>query len=508
MIRQNWKSLLASSLLVLLPIAVGLLLWDRLPDTLPTHWGIDGQADGWSTKPFAVFVQPLLLLLLHWLCVLVTAIDPKNKDRNHKIRRVLLWTVPVLSNLCGGFLYVAVLGLSFDSSRMMALILGAAFLILGNYLPKCRQNSTIGIKVPWALRSEENWNATHRFGGKVWVIGGLVMMFSAFLPGDWAIAVMFAITLFLFIIPVVYSYLYYRRQLAQGEDVPALSGGIRTVYRITFLFVIAIFAAVAVLLFTGRVQFEYGDTAFTVKASYYRDLTVTYDTIESMEYRQGNVDGTRVNGLGSFRLLLGSFENQEFGNYIRYTYYDPEACVILTVNGKTLVLSGADGAETRSLYDTLLQKGVDGSAALEASVPADVPPEETGEKTQVNGTWLFLFLLDLLCPMIMVVSGFWFSRRPPKKINALVGYRTEMSSKNPDTWEFAHKFHGRLSLRWGVRMLVLTVVVMLAILPLGEEAATAVGLTAMFLQIAILIATIPVTEKALRNTFDRDGHRR
>ena len=101
---------------------------------------------------------------------------------------------------------------------------------------------------------------------------------------------------------------------------------------------------------------EFSDNYFTIKASYYDDLTVFYDRIESVEYRDGNVNGSRVFGVGSFRLLLGSFENQEFGNYTRYTYYNPEACVVLKVNGKTLVLSGKDAAETREIYETLLQK--------------------------------------------------------------------------------------------------------------------------------------------------------
>ena len=75
-----------------------------------------------------------------------------------------------------------------------------------------------------------------------------------------------------------------------------------------------------------------------------------------MEYRDGNVPGSRVFGVGSFRLLLGSFENDEFGNYTRYTYYNPEACVVLKVNGKTLVLSGKDATETQEIYRQLVEK--------------------------------------------------------------------------------------------------------------------------------------------------------
>lgn len=68
------------------------------------------------------------------------------------------------------------------------------------------------------------------------------------------------------------------------------------------------------------------------------------------------MDGTRTYGVGSFRLLLGTFENAEFGTYTRYTYYRPEASVILSVSGKTLVLSGSSAESTRSLYDTLVKK--------------------------------------------------------------------------------------------------------------------------------------------------------
>ena len=81
-----------------------------------------------------------------------------------------------------------------------------------------------------------------------------------------------------------------------------------------------------------------------------------YDSIDSVEYRAGNVPGSRVFGVGSFRLLLGSFENEEFGNYTRYTYYNPEACVVMKINGKTLVLSGKDAAETQDIYQQLLER--------------------------------------------------------------------------------------------------------------------------------------------------------
>ena len=88
-------------------------------------------------------------------------------------------------------------------------------------------------------------------------------------------------------------------------------------------------------------------------ASFWNPITVNYDDIDSIEYREGDISGSRLWGLESFRLLLGNFENEEFGNHTRYTYYKPEACIVLTVKGKTMVISGRDAAETTSIYNEL-----------------------------------------------------------------------------------------------------------------------------------------------------------
>ena len=206
MIRENKKKLMISSLLILLPILVGLLLWDRLPEHMTTHWGLDGQADGWSSLPFAVFASPLLMLAAQWVCVWFTTRDPGNQGRNKKISALVLWIIPVISNLVSGMTYAIALGLEFSPVAPMAALMGLLFAVMGNYLPKTRMNKTIGIKVYWAYTSEENWNATHRFGGKVWFIGGICMIFAALLPEKWCIAVMMAAILVLCVIPVVYSW--------------------------------------------------------------------------------------------------------------------------------------------------------------------------------------------------------------------------------------------------------------------------------------------------------------
>lgn len=356
MIRKHKWELIVSSLVILIPVLAGLLLWNRLPETIATHWGFDGQPDGYGSLPFAVFVPYLCLLAGHWLCFLITAKDPKNQDRNWKPIRLVLWIMPVLSNIVGVIMYSLALGVKVSVTGIMIATLGLMFVAIGNYLPKCRQNYTIGIKVPWTYSSEENWNATHRFGGRVWMIGGLVMMLSALLPAGWNAGVMVAGAVILAVIPVLYSYLYYRRQIKRGDTLKSLSGIHTRAGKIGTAVGVLILIFALVTLFTGKVETAFDEDSFTIRASYYDDLTVSYERIDSVEYRDGNVAGSRVFGVGSFRLLLGSFENEEFGNYTRYTYYNPQACVVLKVNGKTLVLSGKDAAETQAIYRQLLDK--------------------------------------------------------------------------------------------------------------------------------------------------------
>lgn len=207
MIKKHLHTLILTTLIILLPILAGLLLWNQLPDQIPTHWNIDGQVDGWSSKPFAVFALPLFIAAIHWICVLVTTADPKNQNIEGKMLHLTLWICPVISLLCNGMVLLTALGIGISVEVMMPLVMGAMFLVIGNYLPKCKQNYTIGLKLPWTLADEGNWNATHRFAGWVWTIGSLLIMAMAFFGNFWLFIVIVLIMAF---VPVLYSYLYHR----------------------------------------------------------------------------------------------------------------------------------------------------------------------------------------------------------------------------------------------------------------------------------------------------------
>lgn len=155
MIKENKKKLIITSIVILLPMIVGVFLWNVLPDKIPTHWDASGQVDGWSSKAFAVFGLPAVLFVVHWVCVLATSADPKKKNIEGKVFNIVFWICPVISVLVAVLNYGTALGVSFPTDKIMLTLVGVVFIVIGNYLPKCKQSYTVGIKLPWTLHDEK-----------------------------------------------------------------------------------------------------------------------------------------------------------------------------------------------------------------------------------------------------------------------------------------------------------------------------------------------------------------
>ena len=208
MIKKNLNILIITSIVILLPVLAGVVLWDTLPEQIPTHWNAAGEIDGWSSKTFAIFGLPLMMLAMHWLCALATAADPKKANHSNKLIHLVLWIIPIISVVLFVLTYVAALGTEVRMEMVMPLLVGFVLTVVGNYLPKCKQSYTIGIKIPWTLHSEENWNRTHRFAGRLWLVCGLGIMLTSFIGGFW---VFLPIVLVMVLAPCIYSYLLHRK---------------------------------------------------------------------------------------------------------------------------------------------------------------------------------------------------------------------------------------------------------------------------------------------------------
>lgn len=200
--------LILTCIITLLPMIVGLILWNRLPETMATHWGANNEANGWSSREFVVFGMPVILMALHLLAVGATMVDPKKRNIGNRMSGILLWIVPVISWFTMMTIYLSALGSKINIGLVANILVGAVFIIVGNYLPKNKQNYSVGIKLPWTLDDEENWNKTNRLSGYLFIICGFVFIVNAFFLSVLPIVV----TVLAVIIPAVYSYSLYRQK--------------------------------------------------------------------------------------------------------------------------------------------------------------------------------------------------------------------------------------------------------------------------------------------------------
>lgn len=208
------KFFLLSSLLCFLPIIISLFFYNKLPEEIPTHWNFAGEIDDYSPKVFALLVLPISMFLVDFITKFILLNSPKREGYPKKLLSLYKYFVPVL------LLVIMVMQInsalnnnSSINSKILLCFLGIIFIILGNYMPKTKQNYVLGIKTSWTLNSQDNWNKTHKMSGYVLIISGFVLMVSAFLPLN--IGVLNGIIIFdvliTLIIPIVYSFMYYKK---------------------------------------------------------------------------------------------------------------------------------------------------------------------------------------------------------------------------------------------------------------------------------------------------------
>ncbi len=204
------KQLLSTIFVIILPALIGAFFWKALPEQVPTHFGIDGQADGYSSKLFTLLAFPILFVLFQIIALASLEKESVKVTVPAKMRKLYAWIIPALSLIVQGSIYANALGWVKSSPTLVTAFLGIIFVILGNYLPKTHRNHTIGIRIPWTLSDDKNWHKTHRMAGKLWVLGGLLILLESFIQIalPYVIAVVIAVMVSA---PIVYSFLLSRK---------------------------------------------------------------------------------------------------------------------------------------------------------------------------------------------------------------------------------------------------------------------------------------------------------
>lgn len=212
MLKKYRIHIIITTLIMFLPMIFGAIIWSKLPDEIPIHWGINGEPDQFGTKAVAVFVMPLIPLVAHWICMLATAFSRRAKEQNSKVIVLVLFICPLLSIVISSAMYLTAFGRTVDISLVILLFVGFIFALIGNYMPKCMQNKYIGIRVKWTLRDEDNWRATHRLASKLWLFGGIAIMGISFLPDIIAFISTICVLVLVTAVPIIYSYRFSKKK--------------------------------------------------------------------------------------------------------------------------------------------------------------------------------------------------------------------------------------------------------------------------------------------------------
>ena len=139
-VKKYKTTIIITTLITLLPILFGLIVWNRLPEQIATHWGANGQADGYSGKAFAVFGMPCILAVLQLFVSFITLNDPKRRNIHKKPLTLTFWIIPVMSVIVNGITYAAALGMEIEVGIIISILVGILLIALGNYMPKLQQN--------------------------------------------------------------------------------------------------------------------------------------------------------------------------------------------------------------------------------------------------------------------------------------------------------------------------------------------------------------------------------
>ena len=204
----------------LAPLAFLAVIWQKLPARVPMHYNINGEIDRYGSKNELLMLIGILFALnigLYLLLSNIHRIDPKKKytaDNRSAMKRFAFIITFFISALSCFIIYTTLHAGSSFTGKFFVVFLGLLFAALGNYMHNIKPNYFAGIRLPWTLENEENWKHTHRLAGRIWFAGGLILTALAFFlspkAGFIALNIIIAI---LVIVPVVYSYRFYRKNL-------------------------------------------------------------------------------------------------------------------------------------------------------------------------------------------------------------------------------------------------------------------------------------------------------
>lgn len=213
--KWKWQDTLIV-ILGLLSLGYALMNYGRLPDLLPAQFGITGKVNHYWSKGSVIGMFSFMGLIFPFAMQLIRNIDPKSENYN-RFQGAYKMVRLAVAVICDGALVLSVshgLNEQFAAGKWAMVGIGLLLAVIGNFMPQIRDNYFIGIRTPWTLANPVVWQRTHRFSGKMWVVGGLLIALAAFMPGTLSPGVIITALIIIAIVPLVYSWLISREAKA------------------------------------------------------------------------------------------------------------------------------------------------------------------------------------------------------------------------------------------------------------------------------------------------------
>lgn len=199
--------------LIVLSLAAWLIVWGKLPSSLPIHWGWNGEVDKTASAVSVFFLMNGLLVVVYMLMIILPKIDPRKENYpgfTVAYHAVIDAIVMLFFSISLGTLAVG-LGMDFNMSILIAMFLGILFVILGFAMPKFEQNYFIGVRTPWTISNKLVWEKTHKLAGDLYAMSGMITIFTMIFLSKYALIVMLILILASSIIASVYSYIIFSK---------------------------------------------------------------------------------------------------------------------------------------------------------------------------------------------------------------------------------------------------------------------------------------------------------
>lgn len=205
------KTLIISTILCIIPLILSIIFYDKIPEKIPSHFDINGNVDSYQSKFFICILLPIIFCIGNLFLNILLNNDPKKENHNKKLLTICKFIIPSISLIFIPASIFISLEFNINVEIIVSIFISILFILVGNYLPKCRQNYTIGIKLPWTLNDENNWIKTHRLAGFLWVITGLIILITTFINKNLLFPTLINSIVLTIIIPCIYSFILFKK---------------------------------------------------------------------------------------------------------------------------------------------------------------------------------------------------------------------------------------------------------------------------------------------------------